>query len=268
VSDPLVITGPSRKDGPVFLRSTRLVAAGFRHGFSTRVGGVSEAPFRSLNLGIALTSPHRDEPARVEENLRRFAEATGLADRTVIRVNQVHGCATLDGDRADPHGPRSEADAIVVRGRDRAALIRHADCVPILLAAPRSRAVAAVHAGWRGLVAGVIEEAVRALGDPPAEILAAIGPSIGVEAYEVGADVAEAFAAAGLAGAIDRSRRASSAGPRVDCHRAAEMLLLRAGLRAESLDGTPLCTVERADWCFSHRRDGPATGRLAAIIAP
>lgn len=243
-----------------------LSAAGFSHGFAARHGGVSEPPFASLNLGIAIAPGAEDPLERVEENLGRLRSAAGLDGRRLVRVTQVHGIETL-GAEAIADGPRREADALVASDPGFAVAIRMADCVPILVACPRTGQVAAVHAGWRGLVAGTVDSAVASLearGARRGELLAAIGPCIGVEAYEVGPEVAATCRAAGLGEAVvDRRPR-----EHLDCFRAAAIRLVSAGVDAGRIDGGPLCTFRHADEFFSYRRDGARSGRMAAIIGP
>lgn len=243
-----------------------LSAAGFSHGFAARHGGISEPPFATLNLGIAIAPGAEDPLERVEENFARLMAAAGLAGRRLVRVTQVHGIETLAAERI-VGGPRREADALVASDPALAIAIRMADCVPVLLACPRTGRVAAVHAGWRGLVAGTIGAAVVSLESAGArreDLLAAIGPCIGFEAYEVGPEVAATCRAAGLGAAV------SEAWPRehLDCFRAAAIRLTEAGIDATRIDGTPLCTFSRPEEFFSYRRDGARSGRLAAVIGP
>jgi YfiH family protein len=243
-----------------------MVAAGFHHAFAARHGGVSEPPFATLNLGIAIAPGAEDPLDRVDANFVRLLEAIGLGGRRLVRVTQVHGTETLVAERiAD--GPRRECDALVAAEPALAVAIRMADCVPVLLACPRTGRVGAVHAGWRGLVAGTIDSAVTALeslGARRGDLLAAIGPCIGVEAYEVGPEVAATCRAAGLGAAVsDREPR-----EHLDCFRAAWIRLESSGIDASRIDGTPLCTSSRPDEFFSYRRDGARSGRMAAVIGP
>ena len=250
----------------ILYRSRKLSAAGFSHGFAARHGGTSEPPFATLNLGIAIAPGAEDPLERVEENLKRLLAAAGLAGRRLVRVTQVHGTETLVAERI-AEGPRREADALVASDGGFAVAIRMADCVPVLIGCPRSGRVAAVHAGWRGLVAGTIESAIatlESLGSRRADLLAAIGPCIGLAAYEVGPEVASTCRAAGLGAAV------SDAWPRehLDCFRAAELRLEASGVDAARIDGEPLCTASHPEEFFSYRRDGARSGRLAAVIGP
>jgi len=249
------------------LRSALLDRLGFRHGFSLRSGGVSEGPYASLNLGRQVG----DRPEAVQENHARFAREVGYDPARLYEVSQVHGAAVRHVDAAaDPAFSRAlEGDALVSGAAGTAVGIRVADCVPILLAAPTHGAVAAVHAGWRGVVAGVVEAAVDALAavasTPPETLVAAIFPSIGPEAFEVGDDVA-----AQIAAAVGEPEVVLTGYPKphVDLARAVCAQLRRAGLVDACIDRVEGCTVADPARFFSFRRDAGATGRhLAAIVA-
>lgn len=250
----------------VVLRSELLRQRGVRHAFSTRLGGVSEGPFATLNVAVG----PGDDPACVAENLRRFAAALEVDPERLFQTSQVHGATVRtvtahDDRRAVLH---EEADALVADDRSLGIGIRTADCVPILLHDAVTGSVAAVHAGWRGVVGGIVENAVatlaiRARGS--AGIVAAIGPSIGPCCFEVGDEVAEAIegAAPSPAPIVDRSR----AKPHVDLRRAVRAQLRALGIGDPSIEDVAGCTRCDADRFFSHRRDGARSGRLLAAIA-
>ncbi len=222
---------------------------------STREGGVSRAPWDSLNLGVAVG----DDPAAVAENRRRFAEATGAEP---VWLRQVHGArvvrAGVDTDLV--------ADAAWTDIPGIACAVQVADCLPVLLARRDGRAVAAAHAGWRGLAAGVVEAAVSALcegsGCTPQDLVAWLGPCIGPRRFEVGADVVAAF---------PQAPQRFVFRPRPDG--AERWLADLAGLARERLGaagvgpvgGAGWCTVEDPERFFSFRRDG-TTGRMAAAV--
>jgi polyphenol oxidase len=232
--------------------------AGFDHGFTTREGGGSAAPFDALNLGGLVG----DEPARVAGNWARLERATGLR---FARVKQVHGARAVRVDA--PCGPVEEADVVVSLAAGVAACISVADCVPVLLADPHTGAVAAVHAGWRGTLARAAAEAVRALaaeaGAPPARLLASVGPSIGPCCYEVSSDLARRFAAEiGPAVVRDEDR------PRLDLWSANAAILRAAGVLPDRVEVLRRCTSCEPATFFSHRRDAGRTGRQVAFIAP
>jgi len=251
------------------LRSSLLTGHGFSHGFSTREGGVSAAPFDSLNLARNVG----DDPAAVAENHRRFAEALGVPAAAVYEVTQVHGAVVHAVGAGDQVAAvrRVEADALAAgpssTGEAVCLAIRTADCVPVLIADPESRAVAAAHAGWRGIVAGVIPAAIRALaeagGGDPSSFVAAIGPHIRVDAFEVGDEVArEIEAAAPGCGAI----RAGQPRPHADLSLVVRAHLGAGGVHSDSVDDVGGCTFVGAERFFSYRRDGSRSGRLLSAI--
>lgn len=219
--------------------------AGFPHGFSTRRGGRSTSPFESLNLGGAVG----DASAAVESNWRLLQDGTGLA---FARARQVHGDRVLVT-RA-PTEPLEEADAVVSVAPGIAACVVVADCVPILIGDPRSGAVAAVHAGWRGTLARAAARAVEALarevGAHASNLLAAIGPSIGPCCYDVSVDVAESF----REGIGPRVAEGGKGAARVNLWLSNELILRQAGLSRERIEVLGRCTACESDTFFSHRR--------------
>jgi YfiH family protein len=231
---------------------------------STRAGGVSAGPWASLNLGLAVG----DESAAVAENRRRYAAALGARP---VWLRQVHGAAVLRLDAATPEHPEQGADAAWTTERGLACVIAAADCLPVLLADAGARAVGAAHAGWRGLAAGVIENLVAALtcgaGVPPAALHAWLGPCIGAQRFEVGADVLEAFGVPPLARDQPcfayRPRRDGAPRWRCDLQALAAARLHALGVAAVSAERA--CTVEEPSRFFSFRRDG-RTGRMGAAV--
>ena len=225
---------------------------GARVAFSTRNGGVSDGPYRSLNLGI-LTD---DDPARVTDNRRRLAGSVGLAPEAVAMVWQVHGAELAEwsepprrGGYAVPGATLQQADGHLTDLAGVGLLILGADCLPVALAG-RGR-VAMLHCGWRGLAAGIVERAVARFAEPPA---AAIGPGIGRCCYEVGSEVLAAFE--DLGGVAN--------GRMLDLPAVARALLEASGVsRIEEVD---VCTSCRPDLFFSHRRDRGVTGRQGGIV--
>ena len=230
----------------------------FRHGFTTREGGGSRGPFRSLNLSETVG----DDPERVEDNWVRLRRATGL---TFARVRQVHGCRVVEAEVGAAAG--EEADAVITSLPGVAACVSVADCVPVLIADPRSGSAAAVHAGWRGTLARAAAEGVRALvdrhGARPADLLAAIGPGIGPCCFEVSRDLAARFRDE-LGAATGNPR---NVGSRADLWRANEQVLRGAGLARRRIETLGRCTSCEEGIFFSHRRDQGRTGRHVAFIA-
>ena len=183
--------------GPVFLRSGLLSPQ--RHGFFTRIGGVSEGPYASLNCSMGTG----DAPDALRENRRRVADAMGVAPDHLLGITQVHGSAVATV--AEPwrpgEGPR--ADALVTDRPGLALGVITADCAPVLFAA--RGIVGAAHAGWRGAAGGILEATVAAMRRLGAgEIAAAVGPCIGQESYEVGPELREAVVSAGTVPDPDR----------------------------------------------------------------
>jgi YfiH family protein len=234
------------------------ILGGRPHGFTTREGGVSRGPWKSLNL----SSTVGDDPARVGENWERLRAATGLA---FARVRQVHGCRVIEAGAGTD--PVEEADAVSTAVPGVAACVSVADCVPVLLVDPRSGAVAAVHAGWRGTIGGAAAAGVRALverhGARPGDLLAAVGPGIGPCCFEVSRELAQRFRdEVGPTTATPRDH-----GSRIDLWRANELLLRGAGLPRRHIETLARCTSCEERTFFSHRREGGLTGRHVAFIS-
>jgi YfiH family protein len=250
-----------------YLRSELLARAGFVHAFFTRRGGVSSGPFASLNLSPEVG----DEPEHVRENLRRVVAVLGLgADRLYV-PRQVHGREVLVLE--SPVGPGASlstpADALVSSHPELGCAVRTADCVPILLADRSSGRVAAVHAGWRGVVSNIVAATVErmlALGSRPEALIGAIGPHISARAFEVGEDVAEQLARASSAEAV--VVRSPGLKPRVDLHAIVRAQLIGAGLAPDAVQRVIGCTYSEPEAFFSYRRDGQQSGRLLSAIAP
>ncbi len=227
----------------------------YRVAFSTRVGGVSDGEFSSLNLGI-LTE---DDPARVVVNRMRLCEAAGADPDGATMGWQRHGGTVT---RAQPRGiitpgtVYDHCDGLWTDEPGRAMLLLTADCMPIAVAryAGHRPAVEILHAGWRGLLAGIVAGGVRAIGAH--KLVAAIGPSIGPCCYEVGDEVAAPFREAFGDDVVHE-------GNKLDLWTAGERALRAAGV--EHVDRFDLCTSCHGDRFFSHRRDHGRTGRQGVI---
>lgn len=221
-----------------------------RAAFSTRVGGVSEEPYESLNVAVKTG----DEPGRVVDNRRRLAAALGIAPENVVMGRQVHGAELRRHDA--PQEPRVFADAVLspdeVDAHTTGApglvpLVMVADCLPVAMAGPGGVAIA--HGGWRGLAGGILEKATESV---KAEA-AAVGPGIGPCCYEVGEEVLSHFE--GLYGVAE--------GRMLDLSAVARGLLERVGV--EAVETADLCTSCNPELFYSHRRDGERTGRQAGL---
>jgi YfiH family protein len=229
------------------------VPANVRAAMTTRKGGVSTGRYASLNLA----SHVGDDAGSVAENRRRLRAALALPAEPAW-LPQVHGreVATLPG--ALP----AAADAAVTLARGTVCAVLVADCLPVFLASRDGDRVGIAHAGWRGLAAGVVEAAVAALATEPARLVAWLGPCIGPQAFEVGADVREAFVATDAAAAAEfRPGRAGRF--MADLPALARRRLAAAGVA--DVHGTVLCTHADSARFYSYRRDGE-TGRMAALI--
>jgi polyphenol oxidase len=243
--------------------------AGIRAVFTTRAGGVSAAPFDRLNLGEHV----RDEPAAVAANRQRLRAATGVHP---VFLCQVHGVDVVRLDATTADG--TEADACLSTERGVACTVMVADCLPVLWCLSDSSAVAASHAGWRGLVGeggqGILEAtslALRAVSSPSVDPLVWLGPCIGPRAFEVGADVLEAFISADPAAAGCFSPLPDAGKFLADLPALARLRLRAMGItRIHGNDGSDSwCTVTQSSRFFSHRRDAArlgSTGRMAACI--
>jgi polyphenol oxidase len=231
--------------------------------FTLRGGGVSVAPYDSLNVGAHVG----DDVNAVRENRRRIREGLRLPAEPVW-LQQVHGCAVAELDvlepasnaALEPESPR--ADAAVTSLAGRVCVIQVADCMPVLFAARDGSAVGAAHAGWRGLAGGVLEETVRKLGIPPTRLIAWLGPAIGRDHFEVGDDVRTAF--------VSRDAQAASAfvanaRGRWQCDLYALARRRLAALGVGAVSGGGWCTYAEATRFFSFRRDGQC-GRMSALI--
>jgi len=216
--------------------------------FSTRDGGVSEGPYRSLNLGLL----SGDDPTCVVENRVRLAGAVGLAMERVVVGSQVHGAELKEWDESSLERRSNELDRVDAHATNEAGLgllVLVADCVPVALAT-RER-VAMLHCGWRGLAAGIVERALATFAEPPSAV---IGPGIGGCCYQVGAELIAAFD--DLGGALR--------GSMLDLKRVARAKLEAGGARV--VEDVGLCTSCRPDLFFSHRRDGGVTGRQCGLV--
>jgi polyphenol oxidase len=246
-----------------------LIAAPFVHGFTTRAGGVSAPPFDTLNLGVKWG----DDPARVSENRRRVERAVNAP---IFVARQVHGPVIARVRAGDDRAAlaRVEADGLCSDSSAIALGVFVADCVPALIVDPRTGTFAAVHAGWRGTVAGVLPAAVRALetefGARPEDLQVALGPAIGRCCFEVGPEVAAAFEAlfpdARARRIVLPSPRGAAGKANVDLKSANRLLLEQAGLAPAAIDAGSECThCDRARF-FSFRRDGSGTGQLMGFV--
>jgi purine-nucleoside/S-methyl-5'-thioadenosine phosphorylase / adenosine deaminase len=242
---------------PSLLEFSWRLPGGVRAAFTTRLGGVSVAPWDSLNVGAHVG----DAPESVAANRARVNALLSLPSEPAW-LSQVHGVAVLDLDATLSDAQPQTADAAITRQRGRVCAIMVADCLPVLFSTRDGTRIGAAHAGWRGLASGVLENTVGALGMPGHELTAWLGPAISREHFEVGDEVRAAFVAGGP-GAADAFQRNARGRWQADL----------VALARRRLDALGITDVSGGEWCtcadrarfFSHRRDGKG-GRMVALI--
>lgn len=222
---------------------------------TTRSGGVSPAPYASLNLGEHVG----DDARNVAENRARVAAQLPAAP---CWLNQVHGSTVFELDTAVAAHLPPEADAVLTRGVGQVCAVMSADCLPVLLCDKAGTVVAAAHAGWRGLHGGVLERTVAAMGCSGAQLLAYLGPAIGPQSFEVGDEVRAVFLA-DMDAAAAAFKPLRSGKWLADIYLLARQRLAQLGVHA--VHGGDFCTVREAERFFSYRRGG-VTGRMASLI--
>jgi polyphenol oxidase len=255
------------------------------HGFSTRSGGVSDNNGEKvLNLGAV----EWDTREHVEENKRKFQAALGASELTLVSLHQIHSDVVRSFDGAPAKQCKADASAT-----NRAGLllgVRTADCAPVLVVDPKKRVVAAIHAGWRGTLQRIVNKTIGQMqmefGCRPEDLLAAMGPTIGGCCYEVGTEVASAFAAkfSNAAEFFDELRTGDEPNPLqwlnmmppghqpppnkvlLDLKKANRAQLLESGLREENIFVSGLCTACDIDRLFSYRKEGAGSGRLMSVV--
>lgn len=254
---------PIEAEGLVYYRFESIPA---RHGIFTRAGGVSAAPWNSLNLGGNVG----DDPLAVRENHRRMYAALGVNGDRASTVWQVHSADVVYAAGPVP-GRRwlAAADAMMTDQPDTPLAMRFADCTPILVCDIQRGAVGMAHAGWRGTVQGISGELVRAMveafGSRPADLVAGIGPSIGPEHYQVGEEVVEAVKAHFGASKGLIARNPDDGTAYLDLWAANRLDLERAGVAQVEVAG--LSTAAHTSEFYSHRAEKGRTGRFGAVIA-
>jgi hypothetical protein len=243
------VTHPPVIRPAIFGHEPALVAA-----VSTRQGGASREP-----LGMNLSFSVGDDEEAVRENRRRFFSALDIPVDALAIPRQVHSAAVV---RVGSPGAVADTDALVTDTPGLYLCVTVADCVPILLYDPGHGAVAAVHAGWRGSASGILPLALKlmrsAFGTRPGDLLAYVGPAAGGCCYEVGPEVAMKFPVRYLSD--------HEGSQRLDLKAFNADLLLEAGIETGRVEVSPLCTITESSLLHSHRRDGPRSGRMMAVI--
>ncbi len=261
------------QNGLVYLTAGGFTAAGgAAHGFSTRLGGVSQGIYASLNLGCN----RGDNPEAVRENYRRFCAAVGVPGDRLVLSSQVHGdvvrtVTTADAGKGIDRKSDYEADGLITDIPGLTLVVFAADCLPILLYDPVRRVIAAVHAGWRGTALGIAARAVEKMrdvyGSDPAHILAAIGPGISKCCFETHEDVPNAMTEAMGASALRHIEVLPTGKFHVDLKGLNACRLEQAGVPADHIAVSGDCTVCLPEKYWSHRATNGQRGSQAAMIA-
>ncbi len=249
-----------------------------RHGFSTRIGGVSEGMFSSMNLGRG-NGPIKDEKEKVLENFRRISKSIGVDLHSMVISKQVHKTnirVVTEEDRGKGLVvPRDydEIDGLITNKPGVTLVTQYADCVPLYFVDDKKKAIGLTHSGWRGTVAGIgrctVRELQRQYGSEPEDIIAVIGPSICKNCFEIGAEVAEEFEKA-FPKAYELKileKIGNSDKFLCDLWEANRQVLIDAGLREENIHISNVCTCCNDDILFSHRKSAGKRGSLAAFLA-
>jgi hypothetical protein len=255
------------------------------HGFSTRTGGASSLDGQNL---LNLSFMDWDTRENVSKNRALLQAAVGAENLDLVLLKQIHSDVihTISSRVTEPH----QGDATTTNRPDLLLGVQTADCVPLLFVDPKKRAVAAVHAGWRGTLARIAEKTVGRMkmefGSEPKDLLVALGPSIGPCCYEVGAELVIKFAAqfADADDYFDEARSGEEPNPlqwlnmappghqpppknvHLDLRKANRSQLIAAGVREKNIYVSDLCTACRTDLLFSYRKEGPRSGRLLSVI--
>ena len=257
---------------PAFEQFTDIV-----HGFSTRLGGVSEGIYASMNLSFT----RGDKDAAVHENYRRFAAALGFSERDIVTSDQTHTANVriiTEEDRGNgitKPRPYTDVDGMITNVRGLVLATFYADCVPLYFVDTKNRAIGLSHSGWRGTVGNITQVTVSLMrsefGTKPEDIIAFIGPSICKSCYEVSGDVADKFKAAYSAEEIediltDKGMINKEHKYLLNLHAANVANMVNAGIPADNINVTDICTCCNPDFLYSHRASGGRRGGLCAFL--
>lgn len=271
-SEREVLTWHGEKEVPYFTFPSFEKLSEIVHGFSSRLGGVSEGCLSSMNLSFS----RGDEPERVRENFRRMAESIGFSEENLVFSMQTHTTNVRRVGKEDcgrgllrPVGYR-DVDGLVTNEPEVVLATFYADCVPLFFMDPVRHCIGLSHSGWRGTVGKIgkvtVETMTREFGSDPKDILAAVGPSICQDCYEVSGDVAVEFERA-FAGHENEILIAKENGKyQLDLWKANEIVLLDAGVLPEHIEITDICTCCNPDLLFSHRASHGKRGNLGAFL--
>jgi len=260
-----------------FFTFTALSALPFiKHGFSTRLGGVSKGQFATLNFDRKVMDAY-DDPANVEENFRRIAKSIGFDVNSVVLSKQVHKTNIRLVDESDRGKgliiPRDydEIDGLITNKANVTLVTKYADCVPLYFVDPVKRAIGLSHSGWRGTVAMIgkktVEEMSKAFGSNPEDIIAVIGPSICRECYEIAGSTVDEFINAFPEEKDTILTQKDNGRYLCDLWKANRLVLQKAGLLASNIHISGVCTSCNSDILFSHRKTQGKRGSLAAFLS-
>ena len=248
------------------LENTGLV----RHGFSTRLGGVSEGFLSSMNLSFT----RGDDPEKVRENFRRMGTAIGFETKDLVLSDQTHTAnvrRVTEADRGkgfDKEKDYTDTDGLITNVPGLMLVTIYADCVPLYFVDPVHRAIGLAHSGWRGTVAGMAACMVLYMQEHfhsrPEELVTAIGPSICADCYEIGEDVAEQFRGHFPEKVLQKGKTPGKY--QLDLWQANRSILLNAGVLPEHIAVTDVCTCHNPEYLFSHRASHGQRGNLAAFL--
>ena len=246
-----------------------------RHGFSTKLGGISSGMFTSMNLGSE-TSPYQDDSSNIEENYRRIASSIGFPVESVVVSMQVH---KTDIRLVDEHDcgkglfrtrDYDEIDGLITNRPGVTLVTKYADCVPLYFVDPVKRAIGLSHSGWRGTVKKIgkitVEKMQKCFGSDPGDIIAVIGPSICHACYEISEEVAQEFRTAFPKDYHKILTGNNNGNYQCDLWTANQTVLIEAGLLAGHINTSRVCTSCHSDLLFSHRRTQGKRGSLAAFL--
>jgi YfiH family protein len=248
-----------------------------KHGFSTRLGGVSKGRFTSMNLGVD-SAENADDSSNIKENYRRIAGSMGIDPASIVVSKQVHKTNIRYVDAEDCgkglFRPRDydEVDGLITDTPNVTLVTKYADCVGVFFVDPEKKAIGLTHSGWRGTVKKIgkitVEKMQKQFGSSPKDIIAVVGPSICKDCYEVGEEVAWEFQNAFSLQAQKNILIPNDAGRyQCDLWEANRIILLEAGLLNENISICGVCTSCNSDLLFSHRKSGGKRGSLAAFLA-
>lgn len=246
------------------------------HGFSTRLGGVSSGIFSSMNLGSG-SSPYKDDPNNIRENFIRIADSIGVSPESLVISDQVHKTAIRVVDEKDRGKgfslPRDykEIDGLITKTPNVTLVTKYADCVPLFFVDIKNKAIGLSHSGWKGTIGRIghitVEEMRKNFGTNPKDIIAIIGPSICMDCYEVGEDLAIKFWNAFPTTGHNILSKNQKGRYQLNLWEANRRILMEAGLLEEHIHVSKVCTSCNSDLLFSHRKSKGKRGSLAAFLA-